>query len=166
MSKKFIFDPFIPVNFGSISKNVRPQSNKIDISSDVASINYAKEIYSSTNIKLTTPQVKEGQVVLITKENIGRENEIGFKLMQNFFVGMSQMPEIPQYIIFLNAGVRFTTEDSEVLDVLQDVQKYGTKLIVCKNSLNYYNVNNVIGKKATYGDITEKIMFSKNLIEL
>ena len=86
--------------------------------------------------------------------------------MQNFFVGMSQMPEIPQYIIFLNAGVRFTTEDSEVLDVLQDVQKYGTKLIVCKNSLNYYNVSNVIGKKATYGDITEKIMFSKNLIEL
>ena len=165
MSKKFIFDPFIPVNFGSISKNVRPQSNKVDIS-DVASINYAKEIYSSTNIKLTTPQVKEGQVVLITKENIGKENEIGSKLMQNFFVGLSQMHELPQYIIFLNAGVRFTIKDSEVLDVLNDIQKYGTKLLVCKNSLDYYDVANTVGKKVTYGDITEKIVMSKNLIEL
>ena len=56
----------------------------------------------------------------------------------------------PAQIIFINDGVRLTTEGSEVLDTLNLLAEAGVSLLSCGTCLDYYNLR----EKLKAGQVT------------
>ena len=118
-------------------------------------------------LKFRAPHIKSGFTVLITKTSIGKEGEIGKKLLEDFIYSLSNSLELPQYLIFMNEAV-FLLDIESIEEEISHLRKYGVKTLVSLESLNYFkhSLNSKSAIQATSGDITEKILFSKKLINM
>ena len=157
------FDPFMPV--------------KIDNSRKLASeplVNDSEDFFEDFNksalnesLKFRTPHVKNGFTVVLSKKAIGNENGLGEKLLEDFIYSLSNSFELPQYLIFMNEAVLLLNNDSIDISISQ-LKRYWVKNLVSLESLNYFKhkVNSKLLIQDTSGDITEKILFSKQLINL
>ena len=156
------FDPFMPVKLDSkaSSFNVNESSSN-DVFEDFNSITL------NENIKFRTPQVKKGFTVMLTKKAIGNENGLGEKLLSDFIYSLSNSLELPQYLIFMNEAV-FLLDNENVEISLMQLKRHGVKSLVSVESLNYFEhkINSKSVIQATSGDITEKMLISKKLINL
>jgi len=77
-------------------------------------------------------------VLLVTSDRIGPEPGIGEILMRSFLTALAQAAEPPAKILFLNRGVHLTTEGSEVLEVLGEIEKSGVELLSCGTCLDFF----------------------------
>ena len=157
------FDPFMPIK---IDNNMKMRTNSVE--------NAKEEIFdglSNTSltecIKFRTPHIKSGFTIILSKKAIGNENGLGEKLLEDFIYSLSNSFELPQHLIFMNEAVHLL-QNERVENSLFQLKKYGVKNLVSIESLNYFNctVNNKLFIQATSGDITEKMLFSTELINL
>ena len=82
-----------------------------------------------------------GCVVLITSDRFGTgDDELGGILMKAFLNTLWDAGPKPESIIFINDGVRLTTEGSEVLDALGLLEQAGVRVFSCGTCLEYYNL--------------------------
>lgn len=163
MTKKVFnrFDPFMPVKLDSKASDFNVNNTNDAIFDDFSNITL------NEGLKIKTPQVKKGLTVLITKKAIGNENGLGEKLLEDFICSLSNSFELPQYLIFMNEAV-FLLENANVESSISQLKRYGVKNLVSVESLNYFkrNVNNKSLIQATSGDITDKMLISKQLINI
>ena len=119
------------------------------------------------SLKFRTPHVKSGFTVVLSKKSIGNENGLGEKLLEDFIYSLSNSFELPQYLIFINEAVLLLNKDS-IDSSISQLKRYGVKNLVSLESLNYFNhkINSKLLIQATSGDITEKILYSKQLINM
>lgn len=110
---------------------------------------------------------KSSVVVLITTRCLGSGDEqLGGILMKAFLNTLWDSEPKPERVIFINDGVRLTTEGSEVLDALTLMEQAGVELLSCGTCLDYYNlreklkVGQVTNMKATVGSLlaSEKVI--------
>ncbi len=81
-------------------------------------------------------------VVLVTSKEFGTGDPIlGEKLMYSYFYSLSEGDTLPSNILFLNNGVKLTTEETPLIAVLQSLVDQGVTLYVCGLCLDYYNLN-------------------------
>lgn len=162
MMKKFLnqFDPFIPV------KPISKASDLNNISSNEIYDDFNSSILSE-NLRIKTPQVKKGFSIIFSKKAFGEENVLGEKLLADFICSLPDSFELPQYLIFMNEAV-FLAENESILATLLQLKKYGVKNLVSLESLEYfkYKINRRVFMQATSGDIADKIILSKKLINL
>ena len=78
--------------------------------------------------------------LVISSDVMGKEEDIGKKVITNFFETVKSTKEIPHTIFFLNAGVKLTTLDEEVLAILKDIESMGTEIYSCGTCLKHYNL--------------------------
>jgi len=164
MTKKVFnrFDPFMPI---------KVDNSKIASGIAVNEVPDLFEEFNNTrlneNLKFRAPNVKKDFTVLITKTSIGKEGEIGKKLLEDFIYSLSNSLELPQYLIFMNEAV-FLLDIESIEEEISHLRKYGVKTLVSLESLNYFkhSLNSKSAIQATSGDITEKILFSKKLINM
>jgi selenium metabolism protein YedF len=101
--------------------------------------------------KEVTPQAnlgEGGQVVLITSDQLGVGDErLGEILMKAFLNTLWDYEPKPAKLLFINNGVRLTTEGSEVLETLELLEKKGVQVFSCGTCLEYYN----LGEKLRVG---------------
>ena len=82
-----------------------------------------------------------GEVVLITSDQFGVGDErLGEILMNAFLNTLWDYEPKPAKLLFINNGVRLTTEGSEVLETLALLEKKGVQVFSCGTCLEYYNL--------------------------
>jgi len=85
-------------------------------------------------------------VVLISSDRMGRgSEELGGVLIRSFFHTLGEVEPRPDTIIFLNDGVKLTTEGSPVLEDLQALAQKGVEILACGTCLGYHELREKLG---------------------
>lgn len=98
-----------------------------------------------------TPDVRNRSIVVVSSAVMGVGNdELGKVLMKGFIYALSQLDSLPEKILFYNGGVTLTTEGSESLEDLKEMEAQGVKIYSCGTCLNYYGLS----EKLQVGEVT------------
>jgi len=80
-------------------------------------------------------------LVLVTSDRMGRgDNELGEKLMISYLKTINEMGSELWQLIFLNSGVKLTTNASPVLKELQTYEKDGVIILSCGTCLEHFEL--------------------------
>jgi len=93
-----------------------------------------------------TPMKKEeklkDQSILFSSNKIGKgDDALGEILMKGYIYTLSEMDELPKYIMFVNSGVKLTTKGSESIDDLKALEERGVEILSCGTCLDYLNID-------------------------
>ena len=97
--------------------------------------------------------------VLVTSDRIGGDPELGAVLMQSFLNTLASAPVKPARMVFLNTGVRLTTQGSPVLDTLQELAGAGVEVLSCGTCLAFLEQKDrlAVGEVTTMHDTVELV---------
>lgn len=83
-----------------------------------------------------------GLVVAIGRAVLGSgDDELGAALMKSFIYSLTELENPPEQLLFFNAGVGLTTEDSGTLEALNSLAARGTAIRSCEACLDYYGLS-------------------------
>jgi len=84
---------------------------------------------------------KRQVVVYINSQFLGvGEDTLGTLLMRAFLKTLLDQEVQPYRIIFINSGVRLTSEGSEVLETLKTLSAKGAEILSCGTCLDFYGL--------------------------
>ncbi|HHW01389.1 MAG TPA: sulfurtransferase-like selenium metabolism protein YedF [Thermoanaerobacterales bacterium] len=98
-------------------------------------------------------------VILISKNTLGiGAEELGKILLRNYMNTLKEASHLPSAMLFVNSGVFLTTEGSEVLETLRELEKMGVEILSCGTCLDYYHLKEklMVGKVTNMFEIVEK----------
>jgi selenium metabolism protein YedF len=100
---------------------------------------------------------KKQLMLIIGTDALGKDEELGKKLVKGFFDTMKVTKQLPHTIFFLNAGVKLTTVNDEVVGVLKDIEAMGVEMYSCGTCLKYYDLESKlkVGHRGTTNHIVE-----------
>jgi len=96
------------------------------------------------------------------------DDELGLKLMASFLTTLGEMgPELWR-LVFVNNGVKLTTNESKVLYALQEYAKNGLKIMVCGTCLTYFDLleKKQVGETTNMLDIVTSMQVADKVINL
>lgn len=100
--------------------------------------------------------------VLIAGEGMGRgDDQLGAVLMRSFLHTLKELSPLPWKLIFVNAGVKLTTEGSGYLSVLQEIAKLGVDIVSCGTCLDFFHLK----EKLRVGRVTNMYEIVSSLAE-
>lgn len=108
-------------------------------------------------------------VILIGTDKLGRgDDRLGEALMKSYMFALSEADVLPKAILFLNSGVKLTTEGSQVLESLESISKKGVDILSCGTCLDFYGLKDklVIGTATNMYTIVDKLNRASNTITL
>ena len=89
-------------------------------------------------------------VILITSDRLGDgPEELGRLLMKNLIFTLLESSNMPSRMLFLNSGVRLTTEGSEVIEALDKLAGMGVEVFSCGLCLDYFGIKDKLRSGAT-----------------
>lgn len=104
----------------------------------------------------------EKVVVYISSNLLGvGEEALGAILMRSFLKTLLDLKPIPSKLIFINSGVRLTTEGSEVLEFLKSLSEKGADILSCGTCLDFYGIK----EKLKVGIISNMYDIAQSLLE-
>jgi selenium metabolism protein YedF len=115
----------------------------------------------------TLPQKKEKIVVYINSQFMGiGENELGSILMKSFLKTLIELEPKPSAVIFINSGVRLTSEGSDVLETLTELSKKGVEILSCGTCLDFYGLKEKlkVGRVSNMFEIAQSLLTADRLI--
>jgi selenium metabolism protein YedF len=99
--------------------------------------------------------VPAGTVVLFSSDEFGHgARELGELLIRTFVYTLKEVEPAPHALLFVNAGVRLTSEGSAILEDLCELAGRGVQVFSCGTCLDYYGLK----EKLKVGGVTN--MFS------
>lgn len=101
---------------------------------------------------------KEQSLLLIMGTDVlGKEEAIGKVLVKGFFETMKVHKQLPHTIFFLNAGVKLTTVNQEIVPILKEIETMGVEIYSCGTCLKYYDLESSlkVGRRGTTNQIVE-----------
>ena len=112
---------------------------------------------------------KSSDVVLITSDVLGTgDRRLGEILMKAFLNTLWDAEAKPAKILFLNDGVRLTTEGSEVLETLHLLEKEGVQIFSCGTCLEYYQLKEElkVGLVSSMYDTVDSLLSASKVIKI
>lgn len=107
-------------------------------------------------------QKVEKVVVYVNSNLLGiGEEALGTILMRSFLKTLLDLKPIPSKLIFINSGVRLTTEGSEVLETLKTLFEKGVEILSCGTCLDFYGLK----AKLKVGIISNMYDIAQSLLE-
>lgn len=100
-------------------------------------------------------------ILLLANSELGHgSSELGTVLMRSFLKVMIDNEPKPERAIFLNAGVRLTTEGSDLLDEIKALENAGVKILSCGTCLDYFDLKDKlrVGKVTNMRDTVASLM--------
>lgn len=93
-------------------------------------------------------------------------DELGKTLMKGFIYTITETKPYPNFMVFLNSGVKLTADGSESIDDLKKLEAAGVKIVSCGTCLDYYNIKDklLVGQVTNMYDIVETITNSDNAV--
>jgi selenium metabolism protein YedF len=108
-------------------------------------------------------------LVLIASDRLGSgEDVLGEKLMINYLKTIREMgPDLWQ-LVFINGGVKLTTDTSPVLKELQEYEKSGVIILACGTCLEHFGLTAVkkVGQTTNMLDIVTATQLADKVISL
>ncbi len=108
-------------------------------------------------------------VILVGTDTLGEgSEELGQVLMNGYMYTLTEVEPFPKAVIFLNAGVKLTSEGSAVIDHLRILEAGGVEILSCGTCLDYYNVKDKlqVGGVSNMYTIVETMNKAKNTVKL
>jgi len=100
-------------------------------------------------------------VLLIPSEGMGRgDDELGGILIRSFLHTLNEVEPLPDTIVFVNAGVKLTVEDSLVLEDLQFLEQRGVEILACGTCLGHFGLK----AKMAIGEISNMYSIAETLL--
>ncbi|MGE5893966.1 MAG: sulfurtransferase-like selenium metabolism protein YedF [bacterium] len=112
------------------------------------------------------PELKKSLLVIVASDVMGKDEDIGKVLMKGFFETMKVYKQIPHTLFFLNAGVKLTTLDEEMIPILKELEAMGVEIFSCGTCLKHYNLEQQlkVGHRGATTNITEGMQdFAKTI---
>jgi selenium metabolism protein YedF len=96
-------------------------------------------------------------LLIIATDTFGKDEEIGKMLVKSFFEAIKVTKEFPHTIFFLNAGVKLTTINEEIILILKELEGMGVEIFSCGTCLKHYNLESElkVGYRGTTNHIVE-----------
>jgi selenium metabolism protein YedF len=117
---------------------------------------------ADSNVELRSADHKAAEkslLLIIGTDSLGKDEDLGKKLMKGYFDTMKVYKQLPHTIIFLNAGVKLTTMNMETISVLKDMEGMGVEIYSCGTCLKHYDLESElkVGYRGTTNLIVEGI---------
>ena len=112
---------------------------------------------------------KKKIMVMIATDRMGHgDDELGIKLMVSFLKTLKEMGEDLWRLVFVNNGVKMTVAGSEVLPVLQDLEKEGVYILVCGTCLTHFDLleKKIVGETTNMLDIVTAMQLADKVINI
>jgi hypothetical protein len=86
--------------------------------------------------------------------------------MKGYFETIRVTKELPHTIFFLNAAVKLTTIDEELLPVIKEIESMGVEIFSCGTCLKYFGLESSlkVGYRGTTNHIVEGMKDFKKTI--
>lgn len=126
------------------------------------------KVVENADIKDITCATSNDFVVVISSDKMGEGDEIlGHNLMKAFLFALTKQDELPKNMIFYNRGAFLTTENSECLDTLFELEKAGVEIFTCGTCLDFYKLkeNLKVGKITNMYDIVQMMENASKIIK-
>ena len=115
----------------------------------------ASAIAPQTRVAAASGANAVGTVILFSSDEFGHgERELGQLLIRTFAYTLKEVEPAPHALLFINSGVRLTTEGSALLEDLCELAGRGVQVLSCGTCLDYYGLK----EKLKVGVVTN--MFS------
>jgi selenium metabolism protein YedF len=101
----------------------------------------------------------EDYVILVSRNTLGSgTEELGKLLLKNYLYALKDVTRLPSAMLFVNSGVFLTTEGSESVDTLKELEAKGVEMLSCGTCLDYYRLKEklVVGRVTNMFEIVEK----------
>ncbi|MCF7911418.1 MAG: sulfurtransferase-like selenium metabolism protein YedF [Candidatus Cloacimonetes bacterium] len=126
------------------------------------------------NVSETAPEPQNtadvtGKTIFIASNCLGSgSDDLGAKLMKAFTFTLTELDNLPQRILFMNAGVYLCLQDSDSLPNLKILAERGTDILVCGTCLNFFGVADqlAIGKVSNMYDIAGHLLSDTQVIKI
>jgi len=108
-------------------------------------------------------------LLVVPDSKMGRgDKELGEILVRGFFHTLGELESRPDTIIFFNAGVWLTVDDSPVLEDLQALEAEGVSMLVCGTCLNHFDIKDrlAVGLVSNMYDIAEAMLGTGKVLGL
>jgi selenium metabolism protein YedF len=112
------------------------------------------------------PEEEKDLLLVVGTDTMGKEEELGKILMKAYFETMKAYKQVPHTIFFLNAGVKLTTVNEEIVAILKDIFAMGVEIYSCGTCLKHYNLESQlhVGHRGTTNHLVEGMKdFSKTV---
>jgi selenium metabolism protein YedF len=88
--------------------------------------------------------------------------------MKSFFYTLTQMKDAVTALIFINSGVALTSQGSEVLDHLLELEQVGVEILSCGTCLDFYHLKNrlMVGQVSNMYSILERVSAADKVITI
>ena len=119
--------------------------------------------------KIAEESKRRGQkvVVYVNSQFLGvGEEALGTILIRSFFRTLLDSETKPFRMIFINSGVRLTSEGSEVLETLKSLSVKGVEILSCGTCLDFYGLKEKVkvGMISNMYDIVQSLMEADRVI--
>ncbi len=82
------------------------------------------------------------KVIIINSEFFGKgDDELGAKLMGSFLRTLLTLEPKPDKLVFYNSGVKLLAEGSPALEVLEELNKTGVRLVACGTCISHFKLD-------------------------
>ena len=108
-------------------------------------------------------------IVVISSDEMGKgSSELGGLLMRTFVHTLTEVEPRPDRIIFLNSGVKLTTNSSPVLEDLRELEKHGIEIWVCGTCLQFFEIKEqlAVGEVSNMYSIAEVLLSADKTVTI
>jgi selenium metabolism protein YedF len=118
---------------------------------------YACKTGSESGVRSTELKNRKTLLLIMGTDSLGKDEDLGKKLVKGFFDTMKVYKQLPHTIFFLNAGVKLTTVNEETVAVLKELADLGVEIYSCGTCLKYYDLESElkVGNRGTTNQIVE-----------
>lgn len=111
-------------------------------------------------------EIQKELLLIIGTDTMGKDEDLGRILIKAFFETMKVYKEAPHTIFFLNAGVKLTTTNAEIVHILKEIEGMGVEIYSCGTCLKHYNLETElkVGRRGTTNHIVEGIKDFKKTV--
>ena len=96
----------------------------------------------------------------------GNDHELGEVLMKAFLGCISKLSHQPAVMAFMNEGVKLVLPESSAVDYIKDLEKAGTKILVCGTCTTHFNITDkvAVGTISNMFEIMEMVTGADNTL--
>ncbi len=96
----------------------------------------------------------------------GNDKELGEVLMKAFLGCISKLSRKPAVMAFMNEGVKLVLPESSACDYIKELEKSGTKILVCGTCTTHFDITNkiAVGTISNMFEIMEMITGADNTL--
>ncbi|MBM4294576.1 MAG: sulfurtransferase-like selenium metabolism protein YedF [Deltaproteobacteria bacterium] len=108
-------------------------------------------------------------LLILASDSLGKgDDELGRNIVINFINHMGEMGDDLWRLVLLNAGVKLAVEGSQVLPVLQELEKNGLGILICGPCLKVFNLleKKQVGEITKMLDIVTSMQMAEKVISL